>query len=387
MSTPPTTPTPGVRRDADRIESGATSMSAPIEPTLEAPPERSAAPATGGGVGDRVSRLLHAREMGIVIALVALIAVTTARNPRFLSPQSLRDLLLSAAIVAVMAVGQTTVIVTRNVDLSVGSILGLVAFGTGKLFLAAPGTPIVVVLLVGVLAGAALGALNGGLVSAAKVPSLVVTLGTLYIYRGIDFAWASGQQINAADMPDAFLAMGTARILGVPVLAIIALLVTVLVAQWMHHHRSGRELYAIGSDPDGAVLYGLPVGRRVLTAMTVSGATAGLAGVLYAARFGTLDATVGRGIELEVVASAVVGGVAIFGGSGTAYGAAIGAVLLTTISTSLAVLRVNPFWQQAIVGLLILGAISIDRLLALRTERALAEDRIPSDTEGPTSDG
>ena len=320
-------------------------------------------------------RLLHARESGIVVALVLLLAVTAARNPRFLSPQSLRDLLLSAAIVAVMAAGQTSVIVTRNVDLSVGSVLGLVAFGTGKLFLAAPDLPIVVVVAVGILGGAALGALNGGLVAAAKVPSLVVTLGTLYIYRGIDFAWASGQQINAADLPDAFLDLGTARLLGVPVLALVALAMTFLVAQWMRHHRSGRELYAIGSDPDGAELYGLPVGRRVLTAMTVSGASAGLAGVMYAARFGTLDATVGRGIELEVVAAAVVGGVAIFGGSGSAWGAAIGAVLLTTISTSLAVLRVNPFWQQAVVGLLILGAISLDKVLAIRTERALLRAR------------
>lgn len=371
MSAPTTEPTPGGTPDARPPREPAFMTDRPRRTTSRRP-----GPA---------HRLLHAREMGIVVALVLLVAVTAARNPRFLSAQSLRDLLLSAAIVAVMAAGQTTVIVTRNVDLSVGSVLGLVAFGTGKLFLAAPDLPIVVVVAIGVLAGAALGALNGGLVAAAKVPSLVVTLGTLYIYRGIDFAWASGQQINAADMPDAFLDLGTQRILGVPVLAIVALVVTLLVAQWMRHHRSGRELYAIGSDPDGAELYGLPVGRRVLTAMTVSGATAGLAGVMYAARFGTLDATVGRGIELEVVAAAVVGGVAIFGGSGTAYGAAIGAVLLTTISTSLAVLRVNPFWQQAVVGLLILGAISLDKLLAVRTERALIRARL--DGQAETSNG
>lgn len=318
-----------------------------------------------------VSRILHARELGIVLALVALVTVTAMRNPRFLSPQSLRDLLLSASIVAVLAVGQTAVIVTRNVDLSVGSILGLTAFGIGKLFIAAPELPLVIGILVAVLGGALLGALNGGLIAAARVPALVVTLGTLYIFRGVDFAWASGQQINAADMPDTLLRLGTQTVLGVPILAIAAVVVAGLASWYLASYRSGRELYAIGSDPDAARLYGIDVGRRVLGAFVFSGATAGLAGAMYAARFGTLDATAGRGIELEVVAAAVVGGVAIFGGSGTAFGAAIGALLLTTISTSLAVLRINPFWQQAVVGLLILLAIGLDRLLTLRAERSL----------------
>lgn len=346
----------------------------------------------GGARPGALSRLLHAREMGIVVALALLVAATAARNPRFLSPQSLRDLLLSASIVVVMAAGQTAVISTRNVDLSVGSVLGLVAFGTGKLLLAAPGTPTVLVLLIGAVAGGLLGAVNGGLVTIAKVPSLVITLGTLYIYRGLDHFWASGQQINAADMPDGFLALGTARVLGVPTLFLIGVAATLVIGQWMGHHRSGRELYAIGSDPDGAVLSGIAVDKRVFTAMTLSGATAGLAGVMFAARFGTLDSTVGQGIELDVVAAAVVGGVAIFGGSGTAYGAAIGALLLTTISTSLPILRINAFWQQAIVGLLILGAISLDRVVATRVARRLqgrtqvTAERTPA-TEGTATNG
>jgi rhamnose transport system permease protein len=321
--------------------------------------------------GSVVGRLLRAREFGIVLALVLLVAVTAGVNPRFLSGQSVRDVLLSATILTVLAIGQTMVIVTRNVDLSVGSIVGLAAFATGRLFLAGPDTPIVVAVLAGIALGAACGALNGALVAAARVPALVVTLGTLYIYRGIDYAWASGQQINAADMPDGFLALGTARVLGLPVLALVALVMVLVVGSYLSSYRGGRELYAIGSNPDAALLTGVPVGRRVLLAFVANGALAGLAGVLHAARFGTLDATVGTGLELQVVAAAVVGGVAIFGGSGSAYGAAVGAVLLTTIGTSLAVLRVNQFWQRAIVGLLIIGAIGLDRILAIRNERRL----------------
>jgi rhamnose transport system permease protein len=322
----------------------------------------------GGGVAMAVMRF---RELGILLALVLLVAATTISNPRFLSTQSVRDLLLGAAILVILAVGQSLVIITRNVDLSVGSILGLTAFGTGALLVAQPNLPIIVVILVGIAFGAVLGAVNGGLVTLARVPALVVTLGTLYAYRGFDYAWAGGRQINAADMPRTFLDFGTQRILGVPLLAFIALVVVLIVGWCLGNLRSGREFYAIGSDPAAAVLYGIPSGRRIMVAFVVNGALAGLAGVLYAARFGTLDATDGSGMELQVVAAAVVGGVAIFGGSGTVYGAAIGAVLLTSIGSSLAVLRVSPFWQQAVVGMLIVGAIALDRLLSTRVARRL----------------
>jgi rhamnose transport system permease protein len=316
-------------------------------------------------------RLFVLRELGIVLALVLLVVVTTVKNPNFLSVQSIRDLLLGASILVILAVGQSIVIITRNVDLSVGSILGLVAFATGKLFLAAPGAPLILALVVGVGIGALCGAVNGGLIAAARVPALVITLGTLYVFRGIDFYWASGQQINAADMPRSFLRLGTATVLGVPILALIALVVVLLVGSYLHWYRGGRELYAIGSEPTAARLSGIHVGRRVFAAFVTSGALAGLAGVLYAARFGTIDAAAGTGIELQVVAAAVVGGVAIFGGSGSVYGAALGALLLTTIGSSLSVLRINPFWQQAVVGALILAAIGLDRILAARTAARL----------------
>ncbi|MFR9780696.1 ABC transporter permease [Micromonospora sp. MS34] len=311
-------------------------------------------------------RLLAVRELSLLLALGALILITTLRNDRFLSTQSIKDLLLGCAILVILAVGQTLVIVTRNVDLSVGSILGLVAFATGELFLAAPGAPWPAALLLGVGLGAVCGVINGGLIAVAKVPALVITLGTLYAFRGVDYYWAAGRQINAADMPRSFLRLGNQTVLGVPVLFLVALVVVAAVGFYLRSYRSGRELYAIGSEPAAARLSGIPVGRRVLAVFVANGALAGLAGVLYAARFGTLDAAAGSGLELQVVAAAVVGGVAIFGGSGSAYGAALGAVLLTTIGSSLAVLRIDPFWQQAVVGTLILAAIGLDRLLALR---------------------
>jgi rhamnose transport system permease protein len=335
--------------------------------------------AAGGRSGSRLVEVaFRVRELGILAALVLVVAVTTAVNPRFLSVQSIRDLLLNASIIALLTVGQTLVVVTRNVDLSVGSVLGLTAFMTGTLFVGRPGLPVVVAVLAGVLVGVVCGAVNGAVTAVGKVPSLVVTLGTLYVFRGVDYAWAGGRQINAADLPDSLLTLGSGRVLGVPYLVAITVVLVAVAAFALRSYRSGRELYAIGSNPDAAVLAGIPVGRRLFCAFVLSGAVAGLAGVLFTARYGTVDATAGTGFELQVISAVVVGGVAIFGGSGSVVGAALGALLLSTIGSAIVVLRVPSFWQQAIVGALLIGAIALDRLLALRIAAALRQRSVRS---------
>jgi rhamnose transport system permease protein len=340
------------------------------------PPRTRPRERAGSGAARALRTFATARETSILLALVLLIAVTTAKNPAFLfSPDGWRDLLLTPSILVVVAVGQAIVIITRSVDLSVGSVLGLTAYLTGRLFLDIPGIPILAVFLIGLLAGGALGLVNGALVAFAKVPALVITLGTLYVYRGIDVAWAGGDRINASDMPRDFLALGTGQLLSIPVLTIIAFAVLAVAGWCMHNLRSGREFYAIGSDPAAARLYGLPVTRRILVAFVLSGALSGLAGVLYAARYGTVNSQAGLGWELDAVAAAVIGGVAIFGGSGTVWGAAIGAFLLLTINRALPILGVQDFWQRAVVGVLIIGAIVLDRLLALRHSRKLLAER------------
>ncbi|WP_104125944.1 ABC transporter permease [Cryobacterium sp. Y57] len=322
---------------------------------------------TSGGLAS----VLRLRELPVTLALIALVALTYLANPLFLGQQGMKDLLLNATIVIILAVGQAMVIITRNVDLSVGSILGIVAFSTGTLFVAVPGIPIVLIFLAGMALGALLGSVNGFLVTVAKVPSLVITLGTLYIYRGLNNAWAGGTQYFAGDRPDSFGALSVDTIAGFPLITLIAIVVVIIVAIFMASTRPGRDLYAIGSDPEAAKLFGIPVIRRVLLAFLSNGVLAGLAGVLYASRFNSVGATTGTGLEFDIIAAAVVGGVAIFGGSGTVVGAAIGALLLTTITSALAAIRVDKFWQQAIVGLLILAAIVIDRITRIRTAKKL----------------
>ncbi|WP_159603851.1 ABC transporter permease [Agromyces humi] len=327
-------------------------------------------------VTKRLRAVGAAREFGILIALLLVILAATVANPNFLfSSDGWRDLLLTPSILVLLAVGQAIVIITRNVDLSVGSVLGLSAYLTGRLFIDLQGIPMVAVFLIVIVFGGLLGLVNGALVAFAKVPSLVITLGTLYAYRGINVLWTGSDRVNASDLPKEFLALGTGQILFIPILTIIALAVLVVAGWVMKNTRAGREFYAIGSDPAAAELYGLRVTRRLLTAFVLSGALAGLGGVLYAARYGTISSQAGSGWELDAVGAAVIGGVAIFGGSGTVWGAALGGVLLLTINRALPILGIPDFWQRAVVGVLIIGAIVLDRILAIRQKRKLLEAR------------
>jgi rhamnose transport system permease protein len=320
--------------------------------------------------------VLRSRELSIFLVLIAVTVVATLKNDSFLfSSDGWRNFLVNPSLLLLLAVGQAVVVITRNVDLSVGSVMALTAYLTGRLFIDQPGLPVVAVFALCILAGAVLGLVNGLLVAYFNVPSLVITLGTLYIFRGIVLSWAGSDRINAGDLPSGFLALGNKAILTIPVLTIIALAVLAAVGYYLYTARGGREFYAIGSDPDAAVLYGLDVRRRVLAAFVLSGALAGLVGVLYTARYGTVSSGVGSGIELQAVAAVVIGGVAIFGGSGTVWGAAIGAFLLVTINRALPSLGIEDFWQRAVVGALILGAIVLDRVLANRQATKLAEAR------------
>jgi rhamnose transport system permease protein len=312
-----------------------------------------------------VAGALRSRELAIAAVLILLVVATTFKSSSFVfSHDGWRDLLLSPSLLFLLAIGEMVVVVTRNVDLSVGSTLGLSAYLTGRVFIAHPGIPVIAVFVIGTLFGAALGCVNGLLVTLFKVPALVITLGTMYAFRGALVHWAGSKQIYAQDLPDSFQNLGTQQILGIPVLTLLGLAVLAVVGYYLWTSRGGRELYAIGSDPDAAELYGLPVRRRVFGAFVVCGALAGLAGVVQAARYSTATSATGQGLELQAIAAVVIGGVAIFGGSGSVYGAAVGAFLLITINAALPILGIPEFWQNAVVGALILGSICLDRFLA-----------------------
>ena len=254
-------------------------------------------------------------------------------------------------------------IVTRNVDLSIGSVLGLSAYVTGVLFVHHPHVSIVVVFLVAIAIGAFWGVVNGAIVTLVRVPSLVVTLGTLYMIRGLDGTWAGGNQVDAFSLPDRFNMIGYGDFLGVPYLGIIAIVAVAIATYAMRTFRTAATSTRSGRTPTPPVSPGSPSGSRVFLAFVLSGAIAGLAGVFWLSFFGSVDAIAGAGYEFQVIAAVVVGGVAIFGGSGTVLGAALGALLLNTIDSALVVVNVSSFWSMALAGALLLAAIAFDRLV------------------------
>ncbi|MEO5534935.1 MAG: ABC transporter permease [Pseudolysinimonas sp.] len=314
--------------------------------------------------------IFRARELSLIVVIVALVVITTLTQPQYLfSEGGVRDLLRTPALYIALAVGEAIVIITRNIDLSIGSILGLSAYFCGNLFHQAPALPIPVVILLTVLFGGILGSVNGLLVAFLKVPALVITLGTLYAYRGIAVLWIGGNFIRPEWVPKEFTQLALSGLFGVPWLLIVAVVVVLLAAWFMTSRRTGRELYAIGSNPDAAVLYGLRTRRLTLLPFVISGTLAGVAGVIYVSIYATGDSKVGLGLELQAVAAAVVGGVAVVGGAGRIWGVALGAFFLATLTTALPVLSIPSLWQQAVVGVLIVGAITLDRVFFVVRQR------------------
>jgi rhamnose transport system permease protein len=319
--------------------------------------------------------MLRFRELGIVLALLLVVGVTEADNHRFLSATNAQQILSGAAIIAMLAIGETIVIITRNVDLSIGSVLGLSAYACGVFYREHPHVSVFLIFLLALGIGTVCGLVNGLIVTIARVPSLVVTLGTLYVIRGIDGAWAGGNQVNASMLPQTFNKIGYGTIAGVPYLGVVAIVGVALATYWMRSFRTARDLYAIGSDPSAARLAGIPVGARVCLAFVLSGAIAGVAGAFWLSLYGSVDAIAGVGYEFQVIAAVVIGGVAIFGGSGSVLGAALGALLLTTIYSALVVANISSFWTQTFSGALLLAAIAFDRLIAVRVAPALRTGR------------
>jgi rhamnose transport system ATP-binding protein len=310
------------------------------------------------------------REAGLVVAIAAVVLPVAAINPRMLSPANLLSISMDAALLAVVAVAQMLVMVTRGIDLSVASVIGLSAYGAASLMHAEPGLGVGAGIGFACGLGLICGLVNGLVITRGAVPAIVVTLGTLSVYRGIVSIWAGGRQVSADQVPASWLDLTSLSILGIPAVVLIAVVVMLAAALVLTRTPIGRELFAIGSNPDAAALVGIRVRRRRLGAFAVAGLLAGFDGALWASRYATVDARVATGFELTVVAAVVVGGVAIRGGSGSVLGIALGALLLLVIRNGLTLVRIDPLWLQGVYGLVIVVAVTIDTFVARRAAGA-----------------
>lgn len=307
------------------------------------------------------------RDAGIAGIVVVTFLVFGAINPLFFRPENLYAILLSVGIIVVLAMGQMLVIISRQIDLSVGSQVGVTAMITAMVGRDFPETPTVTLILIAVVVGSILGVFNGFLVVAADIPPIIATLGTLAIYRGLVFIVSDNIQVNPSEITPGITALARPSAIGIPTMVIMGLVI--VFATWWFTKKSmtGLRLYAVGSNPEAAIARGLKPNAFRFWVFVYMGALSGLGGVLYIARYSTVNpADVGLGFELQVISAVVIGGVNIFGGSGTVIGVVMGVLLVGILSNGLTVVGVSGFWQSAASGAIILIAVITDTLVRRR---------------------
>lgn len=323
---------------------------------------------------DLGARLSRFREIGIIVFLIVVIGITLVLKPDFLRPINIRSILLWVPLVVIIATGEMMVIITQGIDVSVGSILAFSGIVVGMIFRDNPEFNIYLGVLLGILLGSLLGAINGALIAFANIPPIITTLGTLSVYRGLVFIVSGGRQIDPNHVPVELIRWSQRGPFGLqwfPWVVLIALVVAILAALFLRYSQRGRDIYAIGSNPDAALLRGIPVVSTKFLVYLLTGAAAGLAGILYASRFGFVNpGETGVGFELTVIAAVVIGGTNVFGGSGTVLGVVLGSLLLGTISVALSVLGVASTWQLAVYGFVILLAVAVDAVIQRELQRA-----------------
>jgi rhamnose transport system permease protein len=344
-------------------------------------------------VTDAILRRLRpeqVREITLLIVIALVLLFFATQVPGFISGRTFTRVSTTIPIVVVVGVGMTLVVLTRNIDLSVGAIVGVVAYGVGTILARDPGMSPLLVIAICIAIGAVLGVVNGLLVAFGGVPSIVATLGTMAVYRSLLVTVSDSSPVTTAALPPWMGSLNGANLLSVEdldirVLPLAAVVVVIVFQLVLRYAAYGRRLFAVGSNPDAARFAGLPVRRDVFTAFVLCGALAGLGGFMYIGRFGTVVPQAAGGLELEVVAAVVVGGVNIFGGSGSMVGVMLGAIVVVTLDQGL--IRwaaISEFLRDALLGLLILLAVASDKLILERLRTIWARARRPD--EGPPGD-
>lgn len=325
--------------------------------------------------------LLKNRELSAFLAIVALFAVLVALNPAYFSLQTLAMIFASAQILCLLALGATLVMLTRNIDVSVGSTVGLCAIATGVALNSGYGLPLAILFALGT--GALAGAFNGMLVVGCRIPAIVATLGTLGLYRGVMLLWTGGKWIEG--LPDSLKSLSNPLFLGISSLGWLTLILLFAGAWWLARTTSGRDFYAVGDNLAAARQLGVAVNRTRMLAFTLNGMLAACGGIIFAAQIGFVPNQTGSGLEMKAIAACVLGGVSLLGGTGTLIGAFLGAFFLTQLDTVLVLFKFPAWWNDFIAGLVLLGVLVLDgrlRQALTRHQRALKYSRFQPGNKG-----
>ncbi|WP_312235378.1 ABC transporter permease [Pseudescherichia sp.] len=319
-------------------------------------------------------QLLKNREALLAAVIVLMVLAIGSRVPSFIAPGNLAEMFNDTAILIILALGQMMVLLTKGIDLSMAANLALTGMIVALLNFHHPDIPVWALLILATGLGLVMGAINGLLVWRMGIPAIVVTLGTMSIYRGIIFLLSDGGWINSHQMSGDFLALPRASVLGLPLLSWCAVAALLLVGYFLRYSRTGRALYTAGGNATAAYYTGINAGKMQFVSFCLSGALAGFCGYLWISRFAVAYVDVANGFELQVVAACVIGGVSTMGGTGRVLGCLFGALFLGVINNALPVIGISPFWQMAISGTVIVIAVLLNERGNKRKGRLILRD-------------
>jgi rhamnose transport system permease protein len=316
------------------------------------------------------------RETSLIALIALLLVIVTIRSPGFVSGKNIQRIVNDTSILVMVSIGQFFVILAGGIDLSVGSIIGFSGMAASMLNESNPALPAIVVLLAGVSIGMLLGAVNGFVVAFGKVPPIIVTLGSMSIFRGLTFVLSKGQWVTAHEMTESYMRLPHGDFLGVSNLIWWGVLVSVVLYYFSNYTRSGRQVFALGGNKTAAKFVGISERKITMMIFTISGIVSGLAGVMWTARYAAAVNETATGFELQTVAACVIGGVSIAGGSGAVPGVILGALFIGIINNALPVVDLSPFYQLLIQGTIVLFAMLINTVSERRREKKLLEERL-----------
>jgi rhamnose transport system permease protein len=333
-----------------------------------------------------IKNLLKYRELLLAVVIVLMVLGVGARSPEFIGAGNLLEMFNDTSILIILALGQMMVLLTKGIDLSMAANLALTGMIVALINFHHPDIPVWSLVVLATVLGLIMGAVNGLLVWKVGIPPIVVTLGTMSIYRGIIFLLSNGGWINAHQMSPDFLSLPRAPFLGLPLLGWCAIAALILVAYFLRYSRTGRALYTAGGNATAAYYTGINAGKMQFISFCLSGALAGFCGYLWISRFAVAYVDVANGFELQIVAACVIGGISTMGGIGSVVGCLLGALFLGVINNALPVIEVSPFWQMAISGAVIVIAVILNERGNKRKGRLILRHYPSVHASGPESE-
>jgi rhamnose transport system permease protein len=323
----------------------------------------------------KIKRNLQFRELGLVFFIVIVSVIIQTRNHEFLTFNNINNILTNTAILSILSVGMMMVLLTGGIDLSIGATIALSGMVTALTVFAHPTTPVPLLILESTFIGAAAGLLVGILIARFSILPIIASLGLMNVIRGLTYLVSKGQWVSAYQMSDGFKSLATGKFFGINNLIISAVVIYIIYYYFINFTRTGRRIYAVGSNPEAAEVIGLPRKRIITLVYTLMGALAGFCGILWVAKYASAQGDTASGYEMNVIAACVLGGVSVSGGRGKIAGLILGVILFGILANALPLVNVSPFWQQAIQGFVILAAIITNVLIKRNNDAATLRRR------------